>query len=73
MACINPDGSLTPSARTVLESLQHPGSLSDIARKTNMPLYRVRMSLRELSEAGLLVETVEGYQATEKGLAKLAK
>ena len=71
MACINSDGSLTPTARAVLQSLQQPGNIQHIARLTHIPLYRIRMSIRELSEAGFLVETVEGFRASESGLAQL--
>jgi DNA-binding IclR family transcriptional regulator len=71
MACINPDGTLSPSARSVLESLQSPGSLAELVRKTGLPLYRIRMSLRELVEAGLLAETDGMYQATPVGLERL--
>jgi predicted transcriptional regulator len=72
MACINPDGTLTPTARKVLETLQQPLSLADLARVTGLPLYRIRMSLRELLEAGLLKESHSEYQATPAGLEKLA-
>ena len=73
MACINPDGTLTPSAKKVLFALRTPGTQADVAELTSMPMYRVRMSLRELIEAGLLEDTEGRYQATPAGLAKLDK
>lgn len=71
MGCINPDGTLAPSARTVLEFLKLPKTPVEVAQHTGMPMYRVRMSLRELSEAGLLSETDGLYQITEAGLERL--
>jgi len=56
MACINPDGTLTPSAHKGLFALRVPGTQSDVAELTSMPMYRVRVSLRELIEAGFLEE-----------------
>lgn len=72
MGCINPDGTLAPSAKTVLEFLKSPKTPVEVAQHTGMPMYRVRMSLRELSEAGLLSETDGLYQITEAGLARLS-
>lgn len=72
MGCINPDGTLAPSARTVLEFLKSPKNPLEVAQHTGMPMYRVRMSLRELSEAGLLSETDGLYQITEAGLERLS-
>lgn len=72
MGCINPDGTLAPSARTVLEFLKLPKTPVEVAQHTGMPMYRVRMSLRELSEAGLLSETDGLYQITEAGLERLS-
>ena len=71
MACINPDGTLTPSAKKVLFALRTPGTQSDVAELTSMPMYRVRVSLRELIEAGFLEEINGDYQATEKGIAQI--
>jgi len=71
MACINPDGTLTPSAKKVLFALRTPGTQSDVADLTSMPMYRVRVSLRELIEAGFLEEKNVGYKATEKGIAQI--
>jgi DNA-binding IclR family transcriptional regulator len=71
MACINPDGTLTPSARLVLETLKKPAGLAEVARNTGLPLYRIRMSLRELTEAGLLAQDTEVYQITPAGLERL--
>lgn len=71
MACINPDGTMTPTAKAVLQAAQMPVTVAELARVTGLPLYRVRSSLRELVEAGLLAESQETYHLTEVGRARL--
>ncbi|MCS7061895.1 MAG: hypothetical protein RMN25_12125 [Anaerolineae bacterium] len=71
MACINPDGTLTPSAQAILEALRRaPAKAEALAQQAGLPLYRVRSSMRELVVAGLVVETAEGYALTEQGRAR---
>ncbi|MGB9641369.1 MAG: hypothetical protein ACPL4H_10690 [Anaerolineales bacterium] len=67
MACINPDGSLSPTAKLVLQTVSTPKTAQEIAQIANIPLYRVRGSLRELLESGLLNQLGETYQISEKG------
>jgi predicted transcriptional regulator len=71
MACVSPDGTLTSQARRVLAALRAPRSAEDVATEIDVPLYRVRSSLRELVAAGLLVERDGGYQVSAAGLEKL--
>lgn len=71
MACINPDGTLTPSAAAVLKAAEAPITPAEIARQVGLPLYRVRSSLRELVEAGLLKEDAGFYTVTTLGKARL--
>ncbi len=71
MACINPDGTISPSARNVLKAAQTPVTPAQIAQAAELPLFRVRGSLRELVEAGLLVEEDGCYTVTDAGKAKL--
>jgi hypothetical protein len=71
MACINPDGTLTPTAQKVLEALKTPTTEAELARKSLLPMFRVRMSLRELGEAGMVSEINGIYQLTEEGAARL--
>lgn len=59
MACISADGTLTASARKMLEALQQPATPEEVAQATGLPLFRVRSGLRELAQAGL-IEEVEG-------------
>lgn len=71
MACINPDGSLTPSALAVLRALETPSTPAEIAQRAGLPLFRVRGSLRELVEGGLLAEHEGIYSLTPQGREKL--
>ena len=64
MACVNPDGTLTPSARKILEALTSASRPEAIAVATGVPLFRVRSSLRELEAAGLVRTGPEGYTLT---------
>lgn len=73
MACINPDDTLTPTAQKVLEALKTPTAEAELARKSLLPMFRVRMSLRELSEAGMVSEINGIYQLTEAGAELLEK
>ncbi len=69
MPCINPDGTLTESAKSLLNALNEPLSAEDLAKKITLPLYRVRSSVREMAEAGLLKETDGKFVITGKGKA----
>ncbi|MCA9195685.1 MAG: helix-turn-helix domain-containing protein, partial [Planctomycetales bacterium] len=66
------DGTLTPTARTILQRLQQPAAASTIATETGIPLFRVRSSLRELVEAGLLAESADQFRLTALGTERLA-
>lgn len=71
MACINPDGTLTASAKAILSALSSPVALEKVAKSTGLPLFRIRSSIREMLEAGL-VEKEEGkYAATKLGREKI--
>ena len=72
MACINPDGTVTPSARNILSAAQSSLTPAGIAAATGLPLYRIRSSLRELVQASLLHEDGETYVVTEAGKTHLA-
>lgn len=65
MACLSSDGTLTQSARDLLRLLVDPMSPPEIALRLGIPVYRVRSSLREMIEAGLVAETDDGYFATD--------
>jgi predicted transcriptional regulator len=67
MACINPDGTLTVVAQRVLSALTRPLTPAALAAAAGFPLYRVRGTLRETGQAGLVTETPEGFVLTDKG------
>jgi predicted transcriptional regulator len=70
MACISPDGKPTESGAKMLRALKaRLGSPEEIAKNTGLPLFRVRSGLRELSQAGLIVERADKYEITDKGTA----
>jgi len=71
MACINPDGSLTDSAQKVLSALKKSSKDTEVASLSNLPVYRVRSSLRELVELGFVDETGDQYSMTKAGETKL--
>jgi DNA-binding IclR family transcriptional regulator len=68
MACVSPDGKPTESGTKMLRALRaRLGSPEEIARDTELPLFRVRSGLRELTQAGLAEQVGEGYKLSEKG------
>lgn len=72
MACINPDGTLTPTAQAVVAALENPRSPRDIGQAAGLPIYRVRATLRELVEADLANEQDGLYNLTESGKERLS-
>jgi len=75
MACVNPDGTLSERAASVLKALlENPGLTDqDIANIADRPLFQVRSSLRELKNAGLIEEKEGKYYITDKGKEALRK
>jgi len=71
MACVNADGSLTPIAKKVLAAMHSPTTPPAISQDAEVPLYRVRASLRELSDLGFVKETDGLFQITEEGRSRL--
>ena len=73
MACISPDGKPTESGTKILRALESGlGTPEEIARKVELPLFRVRSGLRQLTQAGLASQNNNKYELTEKG-AELLK
>jgi hypothetical protein len=70
MACVNPDGTLTQSASTMLRALNSPATPDQVAKATDLPLYRVRSGLREMVEAKMAIEHEGFYQRTDLGAEK---
>lgn len=71
MACISPDGTLSGPAQKVLRALVEPKALEEIAGAVEVPLYRIRSSVRELTQAGLVEETGATFVTTPAGRTKL--
>lgn len=67
MACVNPDGTLTEAARSLLKQLQVSRSPKELSDALSAPLFKVRSSLRKLAEAELIKQEDEGWVITEKG------
>ncbi|MGC8816232.1 MAG: hypothetical protein ACP5PX_00200 [Candidatus Hadarchaeum sp.] len=67
MACISPDGKPTESGRKILLALAESRTPEEVAKETNLPLFRVRAGLRELVEAGLVREEQGKYLLTDSG------
>jgi predicted transcriptional regulator len=72
MACVNPDGTLSPSATALLKSLETPLGTEEIAARLGSPLFKVRSSLRELVAAGLVEVREDKYIASEEGKKRAA-
>ena len=72
MACISPDGKPTESGLKMLRALQlGMGSPEKIAKEGGVPLFKVRSSLRELTQAGLVIEKDDTYELSPKGIELL--
>ena len=66
MACVNPDGTLSSVAMSVLRAIADGADLPGIAGQVGVPLFRVRASLRELVDAGM-VDNTDGLSLTDVG------
>ena len=71
MACVNADGTITTTAKELLQFVSKPFSPEEIAEQLKRPLFKVRVSLRELSEAGFIKESDGKYVITDAGKDKL--
>ena len=73
MACINDDGTVSETGRVMLEALRTPTTAEVLAKTTGLPLFRIRSGLREMAQAGLVVELEGAYRRTERGGTLLKK
>ena len=71
MACINPDGTITESAKALLKILGNPLTPEEISRQSGQPLFKIRSGLRDMVSAGLVNAEGDKYIITEKGKEKL--
>lgn len=72
MPCVSADGTLTDAARAILMAIRTPASHEDAARAAQLPLFRVRASIREMKTAGMISERDDGLlYVTDKGIEVL--
>ena len=72
MACVNPDGTLSESAKTILSSVKEAKTAEEISRLLDMPLFKIRSALRDLISARFVQEDNGKYQITEEGIKVLS-
>jgi predicted transcriptional regulator len=71
MPCLTSDGRLTESAKEMLQLLDAPRTPDQVAQLLGLPLYRIRASLREMVEAGLVEQRQDHYATLDAGRKKL--
>jgi len=71
MACINPDGTLTGTAKNILRVTGEPRTQKEIAAQLDQPLFKIRMRLREMLGLSLIVEEGDSYLRTAEGRERL--
>ena len=71
MACVNPDGTVSETAKALLRILNNPLVPEDISQQLRQPLFKVRSSLREMAAAEFIKEDDGKYIITEKGKEKI--
>ena len=68
MACIDSTGTLTITAKFLIKELgKKPLPPQEIARALGEPVFRVRGNLRELTEAGFIMEDEGVFHLTDVG------
>ena len=71
MPCVKPDGTLEPMAQAIIRTLRTPQTVEGVCDHLRLPLYRVRSTIRELVEAGLVAEKEGQYALTAAGEARV--
>lgn len=71
MACINPDGTITESAKALLRIIGNPLTPEEISKQLGQPLFKIRSSLREMVRADLVKREGNSYTITEKGKERI--
>ena len=71
MACVNPDGTISDSAKALLKAASESLSPGEIAEQLGQPLFKVRSSIREMVGAGFLEERDGKFSATAAGKDKI--
>jgi len=70
MRSINPDGSVTARARSLLYLLDKPLTPEEISQKLGQPLFHVKTSLREMVLSQIIDQKGERFVITEQGREK---
>jgi predicted transcriptional regulator len=60
-------------AQAILRALHTPRTAEGICQYLRLPLYRVRSTVRELLEAGLVTETAGEYTLSVVGAERIQK
>jgi predicted transcriptional regulator len=71
MPCVKPDGTLEPMAQAIVRALGTPRTIDGVCEHLRLPLYRVRSTMRELVEAGLVAESDGVYRLTDSGQGRV--
>ena len=68
MPCIDDEGNISDSGIALIKALSKERlDVKALSSQIGVPLFKVRSSIREMVEAGLLEESDEKYNLTEKG------
>ncbi|WP_275118030.1 hypothetical protein [Alkalihalobacterium chitinilyticum] len=74
MACVNPDGTLTSSAKALLIAIQDQAlTPEDISKKIGQPLFKVRSSLRDMKSGGFVEAQGDEFIISEGAKKLLAR
>ena len=68
--CVNPEGSLTFSAKELLKILATPLDEMEISSMLSKPLFKIRSILREMIGANLIEQKEGKFVITEEGKKK---
>ncbi|MGA8941496.1 MAG: winged helix-turn-helix domain-containing protein [Thermoactinomyces sp.] len=69
MACLTDDGYLSESSKKLLQSIEKDFlTPQEIAKKTGLPLFKVRSGLRELESMELVIKEDNQYKMAPKAL-----
>lgn len=72
MACVNPDVTLSDSAKVILVNLKEPKTSEELAQITSIPLYKIRSAIRDLVSANLVSQIEDKYIISPEGLKKIS-
>ncbi len=71
MACVKPNGELTPAALEVLVRIASSASDQEVADAVARPVHQARAILRELIKADMAARDGELYRITPAGRARI--